>query len=135
MSVELSMLAWSALLTLLLAVPYALGLILERGLPAMAGNRENFAEVAGWKGRSIRAHKNMVENLIPFAAVVLVAQAAGISNESTILGAQLFLGSRVIHAIVYTLGVPWVRTLAYAGGLIGTIMIFMQIIGGGAPAA
>ena len=134
MSVELTLLAWSALITLLLAVPYSLGLILTRGLPAMAGNRENFAEVTGWEGRSIRAHKNMVENIIPFAAVVLVAHAAGISNESTVLGAQLFFVSRILHAIVYTLGVPWVRTLAYAGGLIGTIMIFLQILSG-APAA
>lgn len=134
MTVELTMLAYSALLTLLLAFPYAMGLMLERGLPELAGNRDNFKEPTGWIARSIRAHRNMLENIAPFAAAVLVAHSAGISNDSTILGAQLFLASRVVHALVYTLGIPYVRTLAYTGGLVGTIMIILAVIGGGGEA-
>src|SRR4051812_224786 len=62
--IEIRMLACSATLCLLLAVPYTLGLLLERGLPTMVGNREDFPAGRGWIGRSRRAHLNMVENLL-----------------------------------------------------------------------
>jgi uncharacterized MAPEG superfamily protein len=127
-------LAWSALLTLALALPYATGLILERGLWTMMGNRENFAPVTGWKDRAIRAHRNMIENIAPFAAVVLAAHAAGVSNEMTVLGAALFFWARVVHAIVFIAGIPVVRTLAYFVGVIGTVIVFLQLLGGAAEA-
>jgi uncharacterized MAPEG superfamily protein len=125
---ELGLLAWSALLCLVLALPYATGLTLERGLPTMAGNRENFAEPTGWMGRAKRAHMNMVENLAPFAALVLVAAIANKFGPLTALGAQLFFWARLVHAISYIAGIPYVRTAAYAVALVGMVLIFIAII-------
>lgn len=130
MKTELVLLAWSAALCAFLAVPYTVGLILERGLPALAGNRENFAPPTGWKGRSLRAHRNMVENLVPFAALVLVVVAMGRTSPTTALAAQLFFWSRLLHAVVYTAGIAWVRTLAYAGGVVAMALLFLAAIGG-----
>jgi len=125
---ELSLLAWSALICLALALPYATGLTLERGLPTMAGNRENFAEPAGWMGRAKRAHMNMVENLAPFAALVLIAVIAQKTNSMTALGAQLFFWGRIVHAVSYIAGIPYVRTLGYLAGVIGMVLIFIAIM-------
>lgn len=129
MHTELMLLAWSALLCLALALPYATGLTLTRGLPIMAGNREGFAEPTGWMGRAKRAHMNMVENLVPFAALVLIAVLAQKTNSTTLLGAQLFFWARVVHAISYIAGIPYVRTAAYAVGLVGMVLIFIAIVG------
>ena len=129
MKTELVMLAWSAALCVLLAVPYTVGLILERGLPELAGNRENFAPPTGWMGRSLRAHRNMVENLLPFAALVLVVVVANKASPTTALAAQLFFWSRLLHAVVYTAGIAWVRTLGYAGGVVAMAMLFLAAIG------
>ncbi|MBP7062932.1 MAPEG family protein [Ferrovibrio sp.] len=128
MSIELSMLAWSALLCLLLAFPYTLGFIAQRGLYSVAGNREDFPAAGGWIGRSHRAHLNMVENLVPFAALVLVAQLAGKNDAMTAAGAQLFFWARLGHAIVYTAGIPWARTIAYFGGVVGMLVILWRIL-------
>lgn len=128
MGSELMLLAWSAVLCLALAIPYATGLTLERGLPTMAGNREGFAEPTGWKGRAKRAHMNMIENLVPFAALVLVAVAANKLSAMTLLGAQLFFWSRLVHAVAYIAGIPYVRTVAYAVGLVGMVLIFLAIV-------
>lgn len=125
---ELGLLAWSALLCLALALPYATGLTLTRGLPIMAGNREGFAEPTGWMGRAKRAHMNMVENLVPFAALVLVAAIANKFGPLTALGAQLFFWARLVHAVSYIAGIPYVRTAAYAVGLVGMVLIFIAII-------
>ena len=62
-----------------------------------------------------------------FAALVLVAQVAGKTNEMTALGAQLFFWSRVAYAIVYILGLPWVRTLTWAVSIVGLVMIFKEL--------
>ena len=125
---ELMLLAISAVLCLALALPYATGLTLERGLPVMAGNRENFAEPTGWKGRAKRAHMNMVENLVPFAALILTAVIAQKLGPLTALGAQLFFWGRVAHAASYIAGIPYVRTLGYLVAVIGMVLIFVAII-------
>lgn len=128
MSIELQYLVYAAGLTvlqLLIAVPAA---IAQVGLPALAGNREGLAEITGLAGRAIRAHRNMLESLVLFAILVLVANAVGRSNPMTILGAQLFLSGRVAFAIVYLAGIPWVRTVAWAVSMAGLALIFMQLI-------
>jgi uncharacterized MAPEG superfamily protein len=121
-------LVWSAALTFVLVVVAVSGCILQVGLPRIAGNREGMPEVTGWAGRAVRAHRNMLESLILFAVLVLVAQIAGVHNATTLLGAQLFFWARVAHAIVYIAGIAWARTLAWAVSVVGLVMIFLQLI-------
>lgn len=128
MTTDMMMLIASAVLCLLLAFPYSLGFIFSRGLFVVAGNREDFPPGAGWIGRAHRAHLNMVENLVPFAALVLAAAVMNTADAWTALGAQVFFYSRVVHAVVYTIGVPWLRTLAYVGGLAGMAMVLYGIV-------
>ena len=127
MTVELTLLVWSAVLTVVLAVIGATGAMLQVGLPMLAGNRENMSEITGWAGRAMRAHRNMLENLILFAIVVLVAKAIGVSNGMTVLGAEVFVAGRVAHAVLYIIGVPWLRTAAFAVSLVGLAMILLQL--------
>ena len=98
MTPELKYLVWSAVLTFVLVLIAASGAQLQVGLEKLAGNREDLPEMTGWAGRAQRAHRNMLENLILFAILVLVAQAAGVRNGMTLLGAQLFFWGRVAHA-------------------------------------
>jgi uncharacterized MAPEG superfamily protein len=65
----------------------------------------------------------MVENLVPFAAVVIAAQLAGKNGASTALGAQLFFWCRLAHAAVYILGIPYLRTLLWAASVVGMALI------------
>ena len=70
----------------------------------------------------------MQENLILFAIVVLVASAAGVSNEATALGAIVFFYARVGHAIIYTFGWPVIRPLFYFAGLYGIGVIGFEVL-------
>jgi uncharacterized MAPEG superfamily protein len=128
MTPELWYLIWSAVLTLILAVIAVSGATLQVGLPRLAGNRESMPEMTGWAGRAQRAHRNMLENLVLFAILVLVAKAAGKSNDTTLLGAQLFFWGRVAHAAIYIAGVPWARTAAWTVSVVGLLLILWQII-------
>ena len=128
MPIELKLLVWSVALTLVQMVVAALGAMLVVGLPALAGNRENLPPFEGWAGRAQRAHRNMLENLALFAALVLAAQFAGKLNAMTALGAQLFFWGRLTYAAVYLVGIPWLRTGVWAVSIVGLILIFVQLL-------
>lgn len=128
MTTELQMLALSALLTLGLALPPLVALIAKRGLAYAAGNRGEAVTLAPWGDRAARAHRNMLENLAPFAALVLAAQVAGVSNEATALGATLFFAGRVGHAVTYLLGVPYLRTVAFVVSIGGMLDIAFELL-------
>ena len=83
------------------------------GLPTLAGNREGLPEMTGWAGRARRAHLNMIENLVLFAALVLIAAVAGKANATTAMGAMIFFWARLAYAVIYLIGIPWLRTLAW----------------------
>lgn len=128
MKPELMLLVWSALLTFLQMLVAVGTASLQVGLPALAGNREGLPVLTGWAGRAQRAHRNMLESLVLFAVVVLVAAVTDKTNSITLLGAQLYFWARLGYAVVYFVGIPWVRTLVWLVSVISIAMIFLQLI-------
>ena len=110
MKPELTLLVWSLLLAFVQMLVAVTAAMMQVGLPALAGNREGLAQCTGWAGRAARAHHNMLENLVLFAALVLVAALAGRTNSATLLGAQIFFWARLAYAVIYVAGIPWLRT-------------------------
>jgi len=128
MSVELTMLLYSAILLFVIIVVQAGLAISQNGLLAQAGSRDNLPEPSILRMRLQRLAANMQENLVMFAAVVLVANAAGVSNDTTALGASIFLYARLAHAIIYAFGWPMIRPLFYFISLYGMIIIALEIL-------
>jgi uncharacterized MAPEG superfamily protein len=127
MKPEFTLLLWAVLLTAVQAVAAAQGAMMQVGLPALAGNREGLPEIRGWAGRAARAHRNMLENLVLFAALVLMAVVSGKTNGTTLLGAQIFFWARVVYAGVYIAGISWLRTGVWGVSLVGLAMIVVQL--------
>jgi len=128
MSFELTLLIWSVGLAFVQMLVAVSGAILQFGLPDIAGNRENMAPATSWAGRAQRAHHNMLENLVLFGVLVLVTEVANKNNAMTGFGAQLFFWARVIYAIIYVIGLPWLRTGVWLVSMIGLILIFLQLV-------
>jgi uncharacterized MAPEG superfamily protein len=128
MKPELMLLAWAVVLTLVQMLIAVSAATLQVGLPALAGNRDNLPVLTGWAGRAQRAHHNMLESLVLFTALVLIAVVANKTNQTTLLGAQLFLWARVAYAAVYLAGIPWLRTGVWAVSVIGLALIFLQLM-------
>ena len=128
MTPDLTYLVLAAILTFVQVVIAVLGCTMQVGLPKLAANREDVpAQFEGWVGRSVRAHRNMLESLVLFAILVLVAHVAGRANEMTALGAMLFFYGRLAHAIIYIAGIPWIRTAAWAVSVVGLLLITLQL--------
>ena len=128
MSLELTLLVWSVALTFIQMLIAVSGCALQFGLPRLSGNRENLPAADGWAGRAQRAHHNMLESLVFFAVLVLVTEVTNRNSAITGLGAQLFFWARVAYAIIYVVGIPWVRTAVWAVSVVGLILIFLQLI-------
>ena len=70
-----------------------------------------------WGQRSHRAYLNATEAFAPFAALVLIIHATGQENSTTAFLCMAFFWLRLIHAIVYWLAVPYVRTVVFTLGI------------------
>jgi uncharacterized MAPEG superfamily protein len=128
MQPELMLLVWAVVLTFVQMLVAVSGATLQVGLPMLAGNREGMPLLTGWAGRAQRAHHNMLESLVLFAALVLVAVAAQKTSTTTLVGAQIFLWARVAYAVIYVIGIPWLRTAVWFASVIGLVMIFLQVV-------
>jgi uncharacterized MAPEG superfamily protein len=128
MKPELFYLTLVAAFTGLLWLPYILDRILVRGLMDAVGYPENPKPQSGWAQRLQKAHANAVENLVVFATLVLVVNAIGISNATVAAACMVYFWARVVHAAVYTLGIPWLRTLAFATGFGAQAVLAWQIL-------
>jgi uncharacterized MAPEG superfamily protein len=129
MTIELNYLAMVTALTAVLWVPYILNRLAVRGVMDAVGYPENPRPQSPWATRLQKAHGNAVENLVVFATLVLIAHAAGVSNEATVFAAQMYLWARVVHAIAYTLAWPWIRTLAFTAGFVSQAIFAWQVLG------
>jgi len=129
MSTDLKILAWVAALTALMWLPYILARLLNSGLMRTLNYEADSDQLPAWAARAKKAHYNAIENLVPFAAVVLVANLTATANATTAMWATIYLWARVVHYLGYTAGIPFVRTLSFSVGWLATMIIFTQIMG------
>lgn len=128
MKTELLYLALVTAFTGLLWVPYILDRVAVRGLLDAVGYPENPKPQSPWAQRLMRAHANAVENLVIFAALVLLANATGISAAAIGTAAMVYFWARVVHALAYTFAVPWVRTLSFTAAFLAQAVIAWHLL-------
>ena len=128
MSIELEMLTWLAGLSLVMWIPYILAHIGDAGLMPSLTYKADETPLPDWAERAKRAHNNAIENLVPFAVLVIVAHLANITNEATVYSATAYFWLRVAHYVVYIAGIPFGRTLTFAGGWLAQLCILYQIL-------
>jgi uncharacterized MAPEG superfamily protein len=130
MSTDLRYLAFTALLTAALWIPYVVAQVSSNG-PL---RRPNYVDptarpVPLWGRRADRAHLNAVEAFAPFAALVLIAHVSGKANAATAFCSASFFWLRAAHAVVYLLAIPYLRTLLFTLGFFAVVGIFWQLLG------
>ena len=128
MKPELTYLVWVTVLTALIWIPYILDRLMVWGLSDTVGYPENPKPQSPWARRMKSAHANAVENLVIFAALVLAAQVAGVSNGTTVLACTLYFWARLVHLLAYTFALPWIRTLAFAVGFACQLALAWQLL-------
>lgn len=130
MSKELMWLTLTVILTGVLWIPYVLDRVKVRGLMgAMANPSRNDPPQSPWAQRLYFAHTNAVDNLVVFAALVLILDVQGHSTMSTVLACAVYFWARLAHAIIYALGIPVLRTLAFTVGFLAQVVLVLAVFG------
>ena len=129
MKPEVFWLALTAMKTGLFFAPYILDRIMVRGIMGTLKNPDPSDKPQhAWAQRAQAAHYNAAENLVVFASLVAAAQFAGVSTELTVWGCMLYFWARLAHYVVYTLGIPVIRTLCFVAAVIGELMIAIPLL-------
>jgi uncharacterized MAPEG superfamily protein len=123
MTPDLYWLTLTAVLTALMAMPYVTERILRVGFMSALGYSKDSQtggfdqpaeKPAAWAKRAHAAHRNAVENFAVFAALVITAHLAGLSGGGLVTTAAMaYFFGRLAHYVLYTLGVPVLRTLSF----------------------
>lgn len=129
MTLELTYLAYTIALFFVVVFLQAGTGIQNNGGVAMANNRDNLKPPTVIQARMKRLVDNYRENLWFFVPLILIAAISGISNQWTVLGAQVFFFSRLGHAIWYAFGWPIVRPLFWFAGIVACLLIFLALFG------
>jgi len=106
-------LAIYGLVVMLTILAQVLAAAQKLGITTLAGNRDDLAKLDGAAGRLDRAQMNSVIALALAAPAFLIHIVQGSSGGGILLAAQIFLIARVVYVVVYTMGIPWIRTLSW----------------------
>ena len=129
---ELTYTALSAALTGSLWVPIIVNRLREMGVwKALKNPEPDVRPHAHWAYRLASAHRNAIENLVVFAPLALAVHMLGLGTAATAAAAALFFWSRLAHALIYTFGIPLLRTVAFVVGFGAQVTMFLRLLGGG----
>lgn len=114
MTPDLTYLAYTALLSGALWIPYVIAQVMTNGFLAPANYVDPTPRpVPPWGARAHRAYLNAAETFAPFAAVVIALHLAGKASPTTGILTASFFWLRVSHAVVYLVGLAYVRTVVF----------------------
>ena len=122
---ELAVINWALILT---AAMVKSKMWKPSGMLAALGNRDEQQECTGFPARTERAARNMLENMVLFTALVLVASVGGVTSPQVEIGARIFFWARIVYIPIYMIGIPVARTAVWAISVIGMGMIFASIV-------
>jgi len=130
LSPELYWLTLTILMSALLWLPVIFNRIREmKLLPAVLNPEPDEHAEARWAVRADRAHKNAVENLVLFAPLVLVIEAAHMATAVTATACMIYFIARLAHYVIYVFGLPLLRTVAFAIGFAVQVFLALTILG------
>lgn len=130
MSREIYWLTLTLAATALLCLPYVLNRMAVRGLlGTLANPSPEEKPLSPWAQRAQKAHTNAVENLVMFAPAALLVQMTGRGDVLTGNACAAYFFARLVHYVVYTLGIPGARTLSWTAGWLATLVLIGRMLG------
>jgi uncharacterized MAPEG superfamily protein len=132
MTTELTWLVYTALLSGSMWLPYVIGV----NVTDFEGKVEQFVrppdhrKMVPWVHRTFRAQQNLLEQLLPFAIVVLVGAISHVSTATTVVCSVIFFWLRVAHAIGFITGLTRfpLRPMIYFSGWIVLLVYAWQLL-------
>ena len=127
MSVELSYLAMYGVFTLVLILVQLLISMAQHGLVALAGNREGLVST-GMAARAEKAVNNSILTMALVAPAAVMVSMTDSGGATTELAIRIFLAARVAYAVVFIMGIPWLRTMTWVAGFFCILALYLAVL-------
>ena len=127
MNLVLCAVVWSVVILFVLISVQAIAGDKNNGLKWALGARDTANEPTVFEGRARRTVANHIESMLLFVPLALVAHIAEISGGLLTKGVWLYIIGRTLYPLAYWTGLPYARTLVWTAGVIGTVMVFLQL--------
>ena len=128
MPVEAALLIASTLVFIAMVLVQGVFSLREHSMASLLGARDDIADATPLTRRAKRANQNMIEAMLMFAPLIVAALVLERANDMTALGAWLFFGARLAYAPLYWIGAPILRSIAWSVGIVGVVLILLQIL-------
>lgn len=139
MTTELFWLMMTAILAASLWIPFVVGInstpyVLQEGESNTFVRPPDHKRMVPWVHRAFRAHQNLLEQFVPFAAIVIIGHLLKVSTPITAWCAITFFWLRLAHAIGMI--TAWarmpVRPIIFTAGWIVTMVMAWAVMAGSA---
>jgi uncharacterized MAPEG superfamily protein len=130
MTTEFAYLVWTGILTMLIRIPWMFQKVALRGVAKVSGFPTDSEPLSGWAHRVWVAHEDAVQNLVVFAILIAGLHVLGESSAWTQAAAAAYFWARLAHFVVYALGVPIAKSVAFAVGYGAQLLLAWQLITG-----
>lgn len=127
MSLELTLLIWSAALAGAYVVVQSTVYRLDYGIAHAGSQRDGERQPNKWTARGNRALRNFLETYGIFIALAVACELAGRSNGLTQWGAQMWFWARWIYIPAYFVDVPFLRSAIWSISLLGLVLLFVGV--------
>ena len=115
--------------TALIWMPIIVNRLLEMSIwKALKNPEPDVRPQAEWAYRLAHAHHNAVENLVVFAPLALIIHVLGLGTKLTATAAALYFAARIAHVVIYTFGIPLLRTIAFVVGFGCQMVLALRIL-------
>ena len=125
---QLDILLTAAVLHLALLFAHGTYIALALGISWGTGRRDGQVLVPDMGRRFDRTITNNVESMIAFVPIMLVSIVSDVSNSLAVSAGVVFLGARVMFAVLYIANVPYLRTVAWLTGQFALVTIVYVLI-------
>lgn len=127
MSIELTLLIWSAALASAYVLVQSTAYRLDYGILFAGSQRDNERPPGKWAARGEKALRNFLETYAIFIALAVATELSGRSDDLTQWGAQIWFWSRWVYLPAYFIDVPFVRSAVWMVSLVGLVLLFVGV--------
>lgn len=129
MGIELQMVAGTVGVLFLLLMYQGSLVPLNQGFAWGLGSRDAKQDHTAMQGRAARTVANHIEGMMLFIPLVVIIEMSNLASSLTAVAAVLYLVGRVAYAPLYLMGVPYLRSLAWAVSLTGIVLLGFVVVG------
>lgn len=101
---------------------------LNQGFAWGLGSRDAKQDHTAMQGRAARTVSNHIEGMMLFIPLAVIIVMTDLSSSLTAFAAGLYLAGRVAYAPLYLMGVPYLRSLAWAVSLTGILLLGFVVV-------